>query len=92
MGPVTDRRFQVHDEETGSLIGYIGVDADARDLPLTRELAEEPATWRQIKGDTRRIRTSLERNQTADITESGFGGYMLRLNEIRRTIRVERIR
>ena len=53
---------------------------------------ENGQVWRQIKGDTRRIRTSLERNQTADITESGFGGYMLRLNEIRRTIRVERIR
>jgi hypothetical protein len=53
---------------------------------------ENGQVWRQIKGDTKRIRTSLERNQTADITESGFGGYMLRLNEIRRTIRVERIR
>ena len=53
---------------------------------------ENGQVWRQIKGDTRRIRTSLERNQTANITESGFGGYMLRLNEIRRTIRVERIR
>lgn len=53
---------------------------------------ENGQVWRQIKGDTRRVRTSLERNQTADITESGFGGYMLRLNEIRRTIRVERVR
>ena len=53
---------------------------------------ENGQVWRQIKGDKTRIRTSLERNQTADITESGFGGYMLRLNEIRRTIRVERIR
>jgi hypothetical protein len=53
---------------------------------------ENGQVWRQIKGDTSRIRTSLERNQTADITESGFGGYMLRLNEMRRTIRVERIR
>lgn len=53
---------------------------------------ENGQVWRQIKGDRTRIRTSLERNQTADITESGFGGYMLRLNEIRRTIRVERIR
>jgi hypothetical protein len=53
---------------------------------------ENGQVWRQIKGDTNRIRTSLERNQTADITESGLGGYKLRLNEIRRTIRVERIR
>ena len=53
---------------------------------------ENGQVWRQIKGDTNRIRTSLERNQTADITESGLGGYKLRLNEIRRIIRVERIR
>lgn len=53
---------------------------------------ENGQVWRQIKGDVNRIRTSLERNQTADITESGLGGYQLRLNEIRRTIRVERIR
>jgi hypothetical protein len=53
---------------------------------------ENGQVWRQIKGDVNRIRTSLERNQTADIVESGLGGYQLRLNEIRRTIRVERIR
>jgi len=53
---------------------------------------ENGQVWRQIKGDTTRIRTNLERNQTADITESGLGGYKLRLNEIRRTIRVERVR
>jgi uncharacterized protein involved in high-affinity Fe2+ transport len=53
---------------------------------------ENGQVWRQIKGDTNRIRTSLERNQTADISKSGVGGYKLRLNEIRRTIRVERIR
>ena len=53
---------------------------------------ENGQVWRQIKGDKNRIRTSLERNQTADITESRLSGYTLRLNEIRRTIRVERIR
>lgn len=47
--------------------------------------------WRQIKGDTNRIRVSLDRNQTVDISESPLGGYKLRLNEMRRTIRVERI-
>jgi pyruvate/2-oxoglutarate dehydrogenase complex dihydrolipoamide acyltransferase (E2) component len=48
--------------------------------------------WRQIEGDTQRIRVNLERNQTVDIEESGLGGYKLRLNEMSRTIRVERIR
>ena len=53
---------------------------------------ENGQVWRQIKGDIQRIRVSLERNQTVDITEPRFGGYQLRLNEIRRTIRVERIK
>lgn len=53
---------------------------------------ENGQVWRQIKGDTKRIRVDLKRNQTADITESNLGGYKLRLNEMRRTIRVERIK
>jgi hypothetical protein len=53
---------------------------------------ENGQVWRQIKGDTNRIRVNLDRNQTADIRESSLGGYKLRLNEIRRTIRVERIK
>lgn len=48
--------------------------------------------WRQIAGDTQHVRANLERNQTVDISESGIGGYRLRLNEMERTIRVERIR
>lgn len=35
----------------GKTLGFIGVDFDLRDLPLTRELYDEPATWQQIKGD-----------------------------------------
>ena len=53
---------------------------------------ENGQVWRQIKGDIQRIRVSLERNQTVNITESRLGGYQLRLNEIRRTIRVERLK
>lgn len=35
----------------GKTLGFIGADFDLRDLPLTRELYHEPATWQQIKGD-----------------------------------------
>lgn len=35
----------------GRVMGFIGADFDLRDLPLTRELYEEPNHWRQIKGD-----------------------------------------
>ncbi|MGM0594811.1 MAG: PDC sensor domain-containing protein [Pseudomonadota bacterium] len=38
-------------DENGNLFGYIGADFDLRDLPLTRELYDEPTSWRQIKGD-----------------------------------------
>ena len=48
--------------------------------------------WRQIKGDTQEIRATLRKNQTVDIEESSLGGYKLRLNEMRRTIRVRRIK
>ncbi len=53
---------------------------------------ENGQVWRQIKGDTQRIRVDLKRNQTVDITESSISGYKLRLNEMRRTIRVERVK
>jgi cytoskeletal protein RodZ len=54
---------------------------------------ENGQVWLQIKGDTQRFRVSLERNQTVDISESRFGGgYQLRLNEMRRTIKVQRIK
>lgn len=53
---------------------------------------ENGQVWQQIKGDTQHVPVDLERNQTVDIEESTLGGYKLRLNEIRRTIRVERIR
>lgn len=41
---------RVHDEQQNSL-GFIGADFDLRDLPLTRDLYEEPREWTQIKGD-----------------------------------------
>lgn len=38
-------------DEQGNPLGYIGADFDLRDLPLTRDLYEEPRKWTQIKGD-----------------------------------------
>ncbi len=75
---------------------------EARDLrvasydqvPYERLLVtlENGQVWRQIKGDTQNIRVDLKRNQTVDITESSLGGYKLQLNEMRRTVRVERVK
>lgn len=42
---------QVVYDADGKLLGYIGADFDLRDLPITRELYEEPSHWRQMKGD-----------------------------------------
>jgi len=40
------------------VLGYVGVDFDLRDLPVTSELYEESEEWRQIKGDPA-IRSSV---------------------------------
>lgn len=53
---------------------------------------ENGQVWRQIEGDVQRFRVDLKRNQTVDIVTAPISGYRLRLNEINRTIRVERIR
>lgn len=42
---------QVVLDDDGNVLGYIGADFDLRDLPLTRELYDEPSHWRQMKGD-----------------------------------------
>jgi hypothetical protein len=42
----------------GQVLGYLGVDFDLRDLPVTSELYEESEEWRQIKGDPA-IRSSV---------------------------------
>ena len=43
--------MQLVRDEDKSAIGFIGADFDLRDLPLTRDLYEEPREWTQIKGD-----------------------------------------
>jgi hypothetical protein len=43
--------IQIVRDSKGSALGFIGADFDLRDLPLTRDLYEEPRYWRQIKGD-----------------------------------------
>jgi len=43
--------IQIVRNAVGAALGFVGADFDLRDLPLTRELYEEPRHWRQIKGD-----------------------------------------
>jgi hypothetical protein len=42
---------QVVRDPAGAVLGFLGTDFDLRDLPLTRKLYDEPAVWRQLKGD-----------------------------------------
>jgi len=42
---------QIVRNAAGEALGFIGAYFGLRDLPLTRELYEEPRYWRQIKGD-----------------------------------------
>jgi hypothetical protein len=43
--------IQIVRDAAGGALGFVGADFDLRDLPMTRELYEEPRYWRQIKGD-----------------------------------------
>jgi len=43
--------IQIVRDANGKALGFVGADFDLRDLPLTRELYEEPRYWQQIKGD-----------------------------------------
>ena len=38
--------IQMVTDGDGAVLGYIGADFDLRDLPLTRDLYEEPRHWR----------------------------------------------
>ena len=43
--------IQLVREPSGMVQGFVGADFFLHDLPLTRQLYEEPRYWRQIKGD-----------------------------------------
>jgi len=52
-------------DEDGRLLGYLGVDFDLRELPLTREVYQQEEKWMQIKGDPA-IRGGLFMQQRID--------------------------
>ena len=52
-------------DQDGRLLGYLGVDFDLRELPLTREVYQQEEKWMQIKGDPA-IRGGLFMQQRID--------------------------
>lgn len=52
-------------QEDGAIRGYLGVDYDLRDLPVSNVIYEESSQWRQIKGDPA-IRQGLFLQQRAE--------------------------
>lgn len=43
--------IQIVRDSEERVLGFVGADFDLRNLPLTRELYDEPRYWQQIKGD-----------------------------------------
>ena len=54
----------IHSKE-GRLLGFLGVDFDLRELPLTREVYSQSEQWMQMKGDPA-IRSGLFMQQRVD--------------------------
>lgn len=48
--------------------------------------------WRQLSADTQRLNLPDDRELTVEVWQTRFGGYQLRIEELRRTIRVQRVR
>jgi len=70
--------------------------ASTRQIPIKKlEITlSNGQVWRQIKGDSRVIRISkiYKDSLTAEVWRAPISGYKMRLNEIKKTIRVERIK
>lgn len=43
--------IQIVRSEQAKALGFVGVDFDLRNLPISYDIYEEPSAWRQVKGD-----------------------------------------
>ena len=64
--------IQIVRDFAGSALGFIGADFDLRDMPLTRELYEEPRSWRQIKGDPSIRGTVFHQTRVASVMDNNL--------------------
>ncbi|MFZ2160662.1 MAG: PDC sensor domain-containing protein [Sideroxyarcus sp.] len=60
---------QIVRDLSGAVLGFIGTDFDLRDLPLTHRLYDEPAVWRQLKGDPSIRNTVFHQNRVESIMD-----------------------
>jgi hypothetical protein len=83
---------ELRDEERVHVPGVI---ASFKTVPYERAeiTLANGQVWLQIRGDTQRIvsRMRSSRDYTVEIWESALGGYRLRINEMQRIIKVERL-
>lgn len=61
--------IQIVRKPNGEVLGFVGADFDLRDLPLTREMYEEPRHWQQIKGDPSIRGTVFHQRRTESIMD-----------------------
>lgn len=70
------------EDTDGHLLGYLGADFDLRELPLTRELYEQPQQWIQLKGDPA-IRGGLfDQKRVESLMDSRIGEVLDLLTEL----------
>ncbi len=61
--------MQIVRDPAGKVLGFIGTDFGLRSLPLTRKLYDEPAVWRQLKGDPSIRATVFHQNRVESVID-----------------------
>ena len=65
--------IQIVRDSAGYVLGFIGADFDLRNLPLTRDLYEEPRQWQQIKGDPSIRGNVFSQSRTDSLMDKNIG-------------------
>jgi len=64
------------------VLGFIGADFALRDLPITRHIYEEPAYWRQVKGDPAIRGTVVHQTRAESLMDSHVDTVMSVVEEL----------
>ncbi|GMQ84211.1 MAG: hypothetical protein BMS9Abin06_0979 [Gammaproteobacteria bacterium] len=66
----------------GEPVGYLGVDLDLRDLPMSGDLYTEPGKWHQIKGDPAIRGTVFQQTRVESVLDQNIDQAMSILEEL----------